>query len=229
MRTVLLVNKSTLVTPKQFAATAKALQTQVTRDFAPVWNLDCTVVTEAPPAPASYMQLFLMDDATVANALGYHDLPDSPGVNGETPIGFVFVRTCQKYGDSWTATASHELLEMLADERISTCVEGLFKGRPCVYALEVADPCEADEYSIDGVVVSNFVFPGYFAPGRDGREDRYDFLGRLNSPAPAVTPGGYLSYSLKPGQWQQLYGRRVPEHHKFLAPFGRRHWRTVPY
>ena len=103
-----LMNRSTVLTDDQVQAALPALQTQVHRDFAPVWGTDADltfVATNANPAPGTWW-LTVFDNSDVADALGYHDLtPDG------LPIGKVFAGSDIQFGQSWTVTASHELLD----------------------------------------------------------------------------------------------------------------------
>ena len=61
--------------------------------------------------------LSILDNTDRAGVLGHHDLtPDG------LPVGKSFAGTDKHYGHSWTVTASHELLEMLADPDINLTV-----------------------------------------------------------------------------------------------------------
>jgi hypothetical protein len=114
-------------------------------------------------------------------------------------------------------TLSHELLEMLADPWINWCAIG---GDGQIYALEVADPVEADNlgYEIDGVLVSDFVTPAWFEPTE---ADRMDFKRHL-SKAGELAPGGYISVLDPQKGWTQVTARGVggPE-----PVVGSRRWR----
>lgn len=66
----------------------------------------------------------------------------------------------------WQLTASHELIEMLADP---------YPGRGRGPWRELADPVARDWYWLDGVVVSDFVTPAFFT----GAPGRRDWLARL--------------------------------------------------
>src|SRR5437763_912510 len=96
-----------------------ALQKQVHRDFAPAWGVDADLVFcsagETPPEEA--WQLVILDNSDQAGALGYHDLTSSG-----LPLGKVFAGTDEQYGQKWSITASHELLEMLGDPDINLSV-----------------------------------------------------------------------------------------------------------
>src|SRR6266571_4314023 len=57
--------------------------------------------------------LVILDTSDVADALGYHDFTPAG-----RPIGKVFAQSDIMDNLEWTVTASHELLEMLADPDI---------------------------------------------------------------------------------------------------------------
>jgi len=201
---VAIINASSVLNDDEIAAAVPALQRQVSEHFAPVWGIDATlyVVPRGAPPPAGIWWLVVLDNSDKAGELGYHDI-----TNDGMPIGKVFAETDIRGGFSWTVTASHELLEMLADPDISrnVLVEGA-GNTGTLYALEVCDPCEADQhgYTIDGVLVSDFVFPSWFesfwAPG----STQFDATQQINQPF-ALAPEGYiLTYDIGSGSgWKQ--------------------------
>ena len=72
--------------------------------------------TGGTPAAGTWW-LSILDNTDRAGVLGHHDLtPDG------LPVGKSFAGTDKHYGHSWTVTASHELLEMLADPDINLSV-----------------------------------------------------------------------------------------------------------
>lgn len=201
---IAIFNSSTVLTDDQVKAAVPALQTQVSRDFAPVWGIDGELVfiPQGTRPPAEMWWLGVFDDSDVAGALGYHDLTP-PG----RPLGKVFAGTDLRLGLSWTVTMSHELLEMLADPDINLTVfvqDSASSGR--LYAYESCDACEADEfgYTIDGTLVSDFVYPSWFQAGaRAGT--KFDHLGRVKAPL-ELLPGGYIGiFDLVGGGWTQLH------------------------
>ena len=116
------------------------------------------MIPQGTPAPAGTWWLVILDDSDQAGALGYHDLtPDG------LPIGKIFAASDLKAGDSWSVTASHELLEMLADPNINLTVfvqDADTTGT--LYAYEVCDACEDDSFGYkinSNVLVSDFVYP----------------------------------------------------------------------
>src|ERR671911_258362 len=86
------------------ARVAAALQRQATRDFAPIWRQEGTTVDAFPrleDVPVGYWPMIVIED--VKGAAGIH-LDE----NGQ-PFALIEI------SDSWSLTASHEALEMLAD------------------------------------------------------------------------------------------------------------------
>jgi hypothetical protein len=209
MITIALVNQSTVVSDVDVAKCAAALQKQVTNDFCPAWGIDAKVIQVSREMELlGHWQLIILDDSDQAGALGYHDIT-ADGL----PLGKVFARTDRDNGLSWTVTASHELLEMLADPFVDAVVPvstGRFTG--VMFALEVCDPCEADSqgYLIDAVQVSDFVTPAWF---RRGAKPPYDKRGLIQRPL-QVLRGGYASYmrftTLR--GWQQINNETQRRH-----------------
>jgi hypothetical protein len=116
---VAVFNVSTVLTAEQVQAALPALQTQVSRDFAPVWGIDAELefIPTGRRLPVDAWWLGVFDNSDVAGALGYHDLTPAG-----RPLGKVFAGTDLHTGHSWTVTMSHELLEMLADPDINLTV-----------------------------------------------------------------------------------------------------------
>jgi hypothetical protein len=199
-----LVDKTGALPAEQLTAVAAALNLQVSRDFHPIWGVSATVAaypgTSHPPP--GVWPIFVVDN-----------LPPTEG-------GVHLTKHRQPYalveaGDSWSLSASHECLEMLADPSGSRLyassaiavhgghivdVPGKFE-----YLVEVCDPSEDDPFSylIDGVVVSDFYTPHFFDP-KHASGVRYSFTGALTRPR-QVLKGGYLSwFNPEHGSLQQL-------------------------
>ncbi len=196
---VAIVNESTVLTDAEVLTALPALQKQVSSDFAPVWGTDATL-TFVPkgqkPDPAAW-QLVMLDNADQAGALGYHDLT-SAGL----PLGKVFAGTDKTYGYNWTVTTSHELLEVLGDPDVNLVVFTQDSaGNVAAYAYEACDACEADVYGyvVDGITVSDFVYPAWFTAGQPGP---YDKAGKLTSPL-QLLPGGYIGVWTPAAGWTQ--------------------------
>jgi hypothetical protein len=108
--------------------------------------------------------------------------------------------------DSWSLSASHELIEMLVDPSGNRLVAGpelVVQGDQIVenpdkrveYLVEACDPCEAPDfaYLIEDVVVSDFFTPHFHDPVVSSGT-RYSFTGALTKPR-EVRKGGYISWS----------------------------------
>lgn len=201
---IALINQSTVVSPDEASAIAKALQLQVNEDFRPVYftNGEVKAVPQGQnPEPGAWW-LVLLDDMDQAGALGYHDL-----TNQGNPIGKIGAKTDLEYGAQVSVTCSHELLEMLGDPLINLMVQDERFQRN--YAYENCDAVEADKlgYERGGVLVSDFVLPSYFSVEAAGKGHALSFRGNVSEPF-AIAKGGYLSYQeVGNTEWQQVTDR----------------------
>jgi hypothetical protein len=206
---VAIINSSTVLRDSVVKAAMPALQTQVHRDFAPAWGIDADLIfvpNRAKP-PAGSWWLTIVDNADQAGALGYHDV-----TNAGLPLAKVFAGSDINLGYQWTVTASHELLEMLADPDINlTAFVELSDKSGVLYAYEVCDACQADEfgYRIDGTLVSDFVYPAWFESFRKRGSTQFDYRKRIKKPF-ELLKGGYIGvYDVKAGGgWHQITAAR---------------------
>jgi hypothetical protein len=221
------INASTVVKDTDVPPVVEALQVQVHDHFAPIWGVDADlkVVAKGQKPPAGTWWLTILDNSDQAGALGYHDL-----TTDGLPIGKVFARTDQEFGEDWAVTASHELLELLADPNINLTVFEQTDAGGRIYAYEVCDACEAEKfaYKINGIKVSDFVFPAWFESFRKPGSTKFDYQKRIKKPFQLLA-GGYIGiYDVAAGTgWTQLTASR----HNFRAraPVGsRRERRTIP-
>jgi hypothetical protein len=224
------INESTIVTDAEVTTVVAALQQQVTNDFRPVWGTDAELkmVPQGAQPTAGTWWLVILDDSDQAGALGYHDLtPDG------LPMGKVFAASDLKAGSSWSVTASHELLEMLADPNINLTVfvqDANTTGT--LYAYEVCDACEDDSfgYQINNVLVSDFVFPSWFENFRAQGSTQFDRMNAIHSPFELLS-GGYIgTFSITEGSgWQQRTAEKHPTNLRHRGYVGsRRERRSVP-
>lgn len=225
MRALQFVNKSTVLSDDDLAKIVAALQVQVSRDFAPIWDVDAklSVVPHGQaPAPKT-ATMYILDDSDQAGALGYHD-ETADGY----PLGKVFARTDKTYGSSISVTISHEVLELLADPYIDRTVEissGNSRHTGYLYALEVCDACEDDSlgYQINGVQVSDFVTPFFFSPHPPAGA-KLDFCGHISKPF-QILKGGYLGVmklTEAAKGWTQITAEGVFHRRGNAAPLGSR-------
>lgn len=217
---IAILNESTVISDADVQACVGALAVQVARDFFPWWGVMAQLnFHPSKIAPPNTWQLIIFDDSDQADALGYHEL-----TAGGLPLGKVFARSDQLAGTSWTVTASHELLEMLADPNIELAAEfDSADGSISFYSYEVADAVEADilGYKIQGVLVSDFVTPAWFQAAAPGPRDHRGAVKNSFE----LAPGGYISLLKVPGGagWTQVTADKKPGGPE--PPRGSRRWR----
>lgn len=222
------INESTVLTDAEVTPVVAALQQQVTNDFRPIWGVDAElklIPQGAQPQPGTWW-LAILDDSDQAGALGYHDLtPDG------LPIGKVFAASDLKAGMSWSVTASHELLEMLADPNINlTVFVQNVDTAGTLYAYEVCDACEEDSlgYQINTVMVSDFVYPAWFENFRSQGSTQFDRMNKIQSPLQLLA-GGYIGvFDVTAGTgWQQQTAERIPTNVRHRGHVGSRRERRA--
>ena len=218
---VTLANVSTQIAQTDFQAAVAAIGKQVARHFQPEWGISATLKAialslgdkRAPIQRDADAVIYLGDSSQdpttgVKGALGYHSAN-----NKNIPYGFVYLDICAKSKEVWTCTLSHEVLELLADPDAAMTVTGPApRGAPGTvhYDLEVCDPTQGDQYSIDYVVVSNFVGKRYFM--LSGGSGKSNYL-NLRLHAFGVRPGGYFQYE-KGSRAHQIFGSKVTKDQK---------------
>jgi hypothetical protein len=225
------INESTVLADKDVVPVVAALQKQVTNDFGPVWgtSVQLTIVPKGNQPPSGNWWLVLLDDSDQANALGYHDLT-TEGL----PIGKVFAASDLKAGTSWTVTASHELLEILADPNVNLTVFVESSNTAGVlYAYEVCDACEDDSlgYQIDNVLMSDFVYPSWFESFRTEGSTQFDRMNKMQNPFQLLA-GGYIGiFNVASGSgWQQQTAEKRPTNVLNRGAVGtRRERRGIPH
>lgn len=203
---VAMINASKLVQDEEAQAVLAALQTQVRRDFAPAWGIDAElafVPRGQQPAPGAWW-LTLVDESELAG--GIHELTEEG-----LPLAKVFVAMARKARIAWSFCASHELLEMLANPGINLAVYPADEAHlPAMtfYGYQVCDPCQARAfgYSIDGVRVSDFVFPSWFGSFRSPGQQGFDFRGHTTKPFQLLKRGSIDVFDARSEDgWRILY------------------------
>lgn len=199
VRQLALVTESRSISFSELTSVSAALQKQATRDFSPIWTVEATVdaFDKLEDIPLGYWPMIVKDNIGF-DAAGIHlDKDNQP---------FALITS----GENWALTASHEMLEMLADPFGNRLVAGDSpkpdQGR-VEFLVETCDPSEAEEfgYTVNGILLSDFYTPSYFDPVRaDGV--RYSFTGAITEPR-EVLRGGYLSWkdSVTDDWWQETF------------------------
>jgi hypothetical protein len=178
---------------------AAALQRQVQRDFAPVWRVDASV--------AAYPTRDDVPSDAVPVLVGAPDL-EVEGVhfdqNGR-PFALV------AYAGKWSITASHEVLELLADPDCDRLVVGPppdelhgLGSEDVSYLVEVCDPCQNPDfgYEIDGIALSDFCTPAFY--GLERAPSRVLSFGGCLLRELRVAEAGYLAWRDAQHRWSAL-------------------------
>ncbi len=196
--TIACFNKATTALGVDFDRLLAALQKFVDQYFVPVWGTPARLLKTAGFRKGAWALAFL-DRADVANALGYHDLtPDG------LPLSKVFVQTTLEAKQKVSVTACHELAEMLVDPAINLAAAG--HGN-VFYAYETADAVEEIEFTIDGIPMSDFVYPAWFEGFRKPGSAQFDYAKKVRRPF-QILAGGYMSV-FKNGKWTEIFGSRA--------------------
>lgn len=173
-----------------------AMQVYVDKSVAPVWGTPAKLVKSNGFLKGAWAVVFL-DNADAPGALAYHDLtPDG------LPISKVFVKTTRDNGDLVSVSASHELVEMLVDPAINMMTTG--PDPKIIYAYESADPVEALSFNVNGIPMSDFVYPAYFESFHKPGSVKFDQLNKVARPF-QILSGGY-QIIFKNGKWSQVTG-----------------------
>jgi hypothetical protein len=179
---------------------AAALNIQVERDLKPVWNVQATVEAfdSLDLAPKGASPIVIRKSLPPGEG-GFHLVQDG------VPYAAVAA------SDTVSVTISHELINMLTDPTgnrltFGRSMDPAENGAQVGYLLEPADPVEAEtfSYAIDGVQVSDFVFPAWFQADPTGAvKTRFDQTGMVHEPLKLLR-GGYMSWiNNATGVWRQ--------------------------
>lgn len=183
-------NQAKTPLPVPLAQIIAALQAYVDQSLGPVWNVGCKLIETQGPVAGTWGLLFT-DTSDSEGALAYHE-------DDALPLSKVFVATELQAAESVTVSASHELAECLVDPGCN-----LYATNPSgtLYCYEVADPVEETSFEVNGLAMSNFVYPAWF--GEPGAQ--FDHVGVLDKPF-TLAKGGYATTTPMGGQPSQVFG-----------------------
>jgi hypothetical protein len=198
--TIACINNATVDLGVDFDKLTSALQKYLDECFVPIWGTPAKLVKATKPLSGAWTMVFL-DDADAPDALGYHDLTK----NG-LPLSKVFVKTTLKVDDKVSVTASHELAEMMVDPAVNLWVDG---PQGTIYAYEMCDAVEEEEFVIDGISMSDFVYPAYFEAFRKPNSVQFDYLKKVTKPF-QILKGGY-SLVRSGTKVKQVFGSKAKE------------------
>lgn len=203
---IAIVSDSSAIKVGEIARVSAALQRQVQSHFSEAWGINATVdaFERLEDIPIDYWPVIVRNDINTPNAAGIHMDKDGQ------PFALV------QYSDSWTLTASHEVLEMLCDplgNRVKAGPSLIPEQGRVNYLVEVCDPSEAIQYgyTINGITVSDFYTQSYF-DSTTSSGARYSWTGAIEAPR-QVLKGGYISWhDPVTDEWfQQVYFGNSPE------------------
>ncbi len=183
--TIACFNKAKKKMGVDFDHLVAAMQKFVDDYLAPVWGTPVKLVKSDGFVKGAWAMVFL-DRTKDASMEGYHDLTPEG-----LPMAKVYVKNVLKQKDKVSVAASHELAEMLVDPGANLYSTGPKKNR--FYDYEVADPVEELFFDVDGIPMSNFVYPTYFEAFHKEGSTRFDQMGTLKRPF-TLHQGGYQSY-----------------------------------
>jgi hypothetical protein len=194
--TIACFNKATTALGVDLDALIAAMQDYIAKFIVPVWGTPANLVKTTDFQPGAWAMVFL-DNADQPGALAYHDLtPDG------LPEAKVFVETTLANNDLVSVSASHELVEMLVDPATNMMTTG--PDPNLIYAYESADPVEELSFDVDGIQMSNFVYPAYFETFRQPGSVQFDYMNKVTQPF-QILSGGY-QIIFQNGKWTQVFG-----------------------
>jgi len=203
MTQIAVINESTAIVDADVQKMVPAFDQQWNRDLRPIWGVDEATFVFVPkgqaPAAGTWWVVFL-DNSDQADALAYHDL-----TNEGLPISKVFVKTILADKTSVSVGATHEICEMAVDPWLNSAYQD---PRGVFWAGEVCDPVEDDQYGyeINGVLVTDFVTPNWFA--HQHAQGAIDFQGHSRA-AFEVLSGGYAQKFDPQKGWVQITGKKA--------------------
>lgn len=194
------------ITHEELERVVAAIQTQVTRDFAPVWDVDARLLVHEriEDVPTGMWSITIADDIGVEGRLAYQTEDDSG-----RPYGMVL------FSETWSHSVSHICLEILASPHSDRFVQGPSpkpRQGEVQFSVQTCDPCGALElgYEIDGVGVSDFCTPAFYDPASPPGT-KLDHTGALTAPL-RVAELGYLMWCVpKTQHYWQLINHGEPE------------------
>jgi hypothetical protein len=192
------------VSDEEIHQAVRAVNRQIAEDFAPYWGFGAKLRLEgrSEKKPSEHSLADMRGDAVLylwdhvdEEVAGYH-LNNDRGI----PYGYVFLDLAAQLEEPWTATLSHETLELIGDPENNMFVAGPHPEdhrRKVFHWFEMCDAVQDEHYEIDNVRVSNFLLPLYFTSGNE-QGSRNDFLGHSHNNKTlasfGVNPGGYIGF-----------------------------------
>ncbi len=184
---VALVSKNSVSPGIGATALAAALNAQIARHVGPAWGLPAVQVYPSGGIPAGQWGIILTDDPDTGHpgaSLGYREVSAAG-----TPLGHLFVRPTIAAGLKVSVVASRILIGMLTNPHGGLAAQGLDGS---FIAVDPISPVRDRTYLLNGVVVSDFVFPAWYQSDRPAGSTRFSLLKSVTAPF-AKTAGGTIT------------------------------------
>jgi hypothetical protein len=174
-------------------AVMEAIQIQIDEQFAPKGYKSAKleyVAKDKNPRAGTWRLIISSEKNPGWTTPGFHTFNGLLGV----PEGFVYLDRIQPV-ENWSITASHEVLEMLANPNVDLIAHRPIKLETdkievfASYAYEVCDQCFTDDdaYEIGKVRVSNFVIPEWFDERKHLSITKYDLKSTIEKGYAGIT------------------------------------------
>lgn len=196
-----LVRKTERLTDTQLIDIASAIDYQLRVHLAEGWNIDPRDLACYPALgslPPDAIPVTLVDGSSPTE-LGDHTF----GPGATIWCGGIIENgggvTSGEY--SISSVASHECCEAAIDPRACNFdVKG--------YAFEVSDPVQRRSYLINGVMVSDWVYPIWFDPDATAG-CKFSYCGSVHGPH-ELYPGGYATVQAADGSVSDVFAEELP-------------------
>lgn len=180
-----IINENTIIDEAELASIIASVQTQISRDLQPAWQVNASLtLTPRAKRDSRAWWIVITNTPEQASDLGYCDVTSMA-----LPLGKIYTRPTRQFGTSLSVAISQETISLLTDPHLVELRETADRTR--VYALDICGPVEHQRYGyeINGVLVSDFVFPSYFDSNGSAP---FDQTGHVSRPF-QVARGGHIS------------------------------------
>lgn len=194
------VDQANAATDSQWLSIAASCAQQHREHVAPRWGLPPTqsvYLTEPEQAKSGMRLVIARDVSDDPSALAYHE------EIGGIPVSYIFVVTAQQNGMGVSEAASHENAEMDGNPFTDSASRWALAPDGWEYAVELCDATEGDSYPINGILVSNFLWPSFFDP--NGKAP-FDQMGLVTRPFETRDGGYQIRRNPKTGAIDQVFG-----------------------
>ena len=199
---------------------AAACQLQLNAHVAPIYGGSYAVRAGADradvqPGESVFAIVDSLPDAP--DAVAYHDV-----AGAAVPVAFLAMAQCYSLDDVSTA-ASHEFVEAAGD---AACNAWRDDGAGTEWCQELCDAVESNGYGVNGLKVSDFLLPAFFAPNAKGPYSYMEAngLGGLHPLAPFTTASGGYKIKREAGTNESQVTAHLDSRRGARVSAGLHHW-----